>query len=173
MPVACQTAGLLRRKFLSLPLLLLCAFLLTELNAQSQNAYKKDFSFLRLNEVKASAVRHFVDNFSGASDIRWTCDEQYYIASFTDGHSRSKAYYKINGNFAFCLKYYQADALEDEVKSAVLNKFPNCEIIVVTEISALEKKAFYVNIVDGATIKTLLCNDEGIDVTETIQNAGI
>ena len=173
MPVACQTAGLLRRKFLSLPLFLFCALLLTESNAQSQNSYKKNFSFLRLNEVKASAVRHFVDNFAGAIDIRWTCDEQYYIASFTDGHSRGKAFYKINGNFAFCLKYYQADALEEEVRSAVIRKFPNCEIIVVTEINALEKKAFYINIIDGATIKTLLYNDAGIEVTETKQNAGI
>jgi hypothetical protein len=173
MPVARQTAGLLRRKFLFLQLILLCAFLLTALNADSQNAYKKEFSFLRLNEVKASAARHFINHFSTASDIRWTSDDQYYIASFMDGHSRAKAYYKINGNFAFCMKYYQADALAGEVKTAVMKKFPHSEIMVVTEISTLEKKAFYINIIDGTAIKTLLCNDDGIDVTETRQNAGI
>ena len=173
MPAACQTAGLLCRNFVSPPLILICAFLLTELNAHSQHAYKKEFSFLRLNEVKASAVRHFINHFSTASDIRWTSDEQYFIASFMDGHSRAKAYYKLNGNFAFCIKYYQADVLADEVKSAVMKKFPHSEIIMVTEISTLEKKAFYIDIIDGTSIKTLLCNVDGIEVTETRQNAGI
>lgn len=172
MPAACQPAGLPRRKFLSLSLFFLCAFLLTESNAHGQNAYKKDFSYLRLNEINASAARHFLINFETASDVRWTSDDRYYIANFTEGHTSAKAYYKSNGNFAFCFKYYQADALEEALKSAIIKKFPDGKITVVTEINTGEARAYYINIIDGGTIKTLLCNDNGIEITETIQNAG-
>ena len=94
--------------------------------------------------------------------------------AFNADNSRTRVYYKSNGNFAFCLKYYPGDALNGDLKSAIFKKFPGCQIMVITELTDdLHKQAFFVNIKYGLNVETLRCDDEGIEVTENIKDAGI
>jgi hypothetical protein len=144
-----------------------------EINAIGQNSVKSKYANLRMNEVNIHAVRHFLDNFSGADGVIWNREDDYYVASFHAGHSIDKAYYKSNGNFAFCIKHYLAEDLDGGLKSAVLKEFPGSRIMLVTELTNLDNQTYYINIKSGTFIKTLRCNDEGIEITESITDAGI
>ncbi len=148
-------------------------FSLMTLNALGQHEENNSSAFLRLNEVNSHATRHFFNHFSQATGVKWTRDDYYYIASFNADHSKARVYYKYNGNFAFCIKNYLVDELKPELKSAIFKKFPGCQIRLVTELTGQDKQAFYVNIKYGDYLKTLCCNDEGIEITENIMDAGI
>jgi hypothetical protein len=141
------------------------------LNAFSQHLNNNGFALLRMNEVNARAARHFLENFSPSSTVKWFQDELHYVATFTEGDSTDRVYYKSNGNFDFCLKYYRPDALEPYLKSVVFKKFPGCEILTITEITDLETKELSIKIKDGIYIRTLSCSDEGIEITENIRNS--
>lgn len=153
----------------SISLLLLS---LIEINALGQHSVGASYASLRMNEVNIHAVRHFLENFPCVKGVFWTRDDDYYVASFHSGHSIDKAYYKFNGNFAFCEKYYLDDDMDVELKSTVLKLFPGSRIMLVTELSNFENKTYFVNIKTGPFIKTLRCNEDGIEITATIIDAG-
>jgi len=144
---------------------------LFSLIAFSQHLDNNGFALLRMNEVNARAARHFIENFSPSSSVKWFQDEQHYVATFTEGDSTDKVYYKTNGNFDFCLKYYRPDALEPYIKSIVFKKFPGCEILTITELTDLETKELSIKIKDGIYIRTLSCSDAGIEITENIRDS--
>jgi len=160
-------------RYLSRGLLSLLLLLLIELSAFSQNSARVSFANLRMNDVNIHAVRHFLNNFSLATGVKWNREENYYVASFTSNHTTDKAYYKIDGSFAFCVKYYLADALDKGVKTTILEKFPGCKIMLVTELTDLDNQTYIVNIKTGIYIKTLSCEEDGIEITESIVDAGI
>jgi hypothetical protein len=141
------------------------------LNVFSQRSDHNGFVLLRMNEVNAHAARHFLENFSPSSTVRWFQDHLHYVATFTEGYSTDRVYYKSNGNFDFCLKYYRADALEPYLKSIVFKKFPGCEILTVTEVTDLETKELSIKIKDGIYIRTLSCSDQGIEITENFRDS--
>jgi hypothetical protein len=143
------------------------------MGAFGQSAYQPGFAYLRMNEVNSHAARHFLTHFSQATGVKWSRDDHYLIASFNSGGATARSYYKNNGNFAFCVKNYSVDALNGDLKSVIFKKFPGCKIILVTELTNQDKQAFYINIKCSGYIKTLCCNDEGIEVTENIIDAGI
>lgn len=154
--------------FLYLP-----AFLLTMLlgmNVVGQPLGSNRFVVLRMNEVNVHAARHLLSHFSPTTSVKWFVDEHHYIATFKEADSADKVYYKTNGNFDFCIKYYRSDALEANLKSTVLRKFPGCEILTVTEITDLERKELSIKIKDGVYIRTLNCSDQGIEITENIRD---
>jgi hypothetical protein len=144
---------------------------LFSLIAFSQHLDNNGFALLRMNEVNARAARHFIENFSPSSSVKWFQDEEHYVATFTEGDSTDKVYYKTNGNFDFCLKYYRPDALEPYIKSIVFKKFPGCEILTITELTDLETKELSIKIKDGIYIRTLSCSDAGIEITENIRDS--
>jgi hypothetical protein len=145
--------------------------LLFGMSVRGQSLQTGHFADLRLNEVNTRAVRHFLSHFSPTSPVKWFQNEQYYIATCSEGDSADRIYYKTNGNFDFCIKYYRADALDMNLKSFVFRKFPGCEILTVTELTDLEKKELSIKIKDGSYIRTLSCSDEGIEITENIKDS--
>jgi len=150
---------------------LILMFALLNLNALSQHLDNNGFALLRMNEVNTHAVRHFLTNFTPSSTVKWFQDEHHYIATFQEGDSTDRVYYKTNGNFDFCIKYYRSDALEPYLKSIVFKKFPGCEIMTITELTDLEKTELSIKIKDGLYIRTLSCSEEGIEITENIKDS--
>lgn len=141
------------------------------LKAVSQSLDHNGLALLRMNEVNAHAARHFLENFSPSSSVKWFQDEQHYIVTFQEGDSTNRAYYKNNGNFDFCVKYYRSDALESNLRSTVLRKFPGCDILTVTEITDLERTELSIKIKDGNYIRTLNCSGSSIEITENIRDS--
>jgi hypothetical protein len=173
MPAILRSIGLLMRRFISLRFLSLWLFSLVVMNASSQNVDKNGFNYLRMNEVNSHAARHFLTNFSEANLVGWIKEPDLYVVRFTVGYSTAKAYYDDNGNFICCLKHCLSEELSSNLKSAIFNQFPECKILIVNELTNLEKQAYFINIKCGEYIKTLCCNDEGIKVTENFKDAGL
>ena len=157
------------RSFATPGLILLISLL--SLNTLGQCLDNNGFNILRLNEVNMHVVRHFLTNFSPSSSVKWFQDKHHYIATFQEGDSTDRVYYKTNGNFDFCIKYYRSDALDPYLKSFVFKKFPGCEILTITELTNLERKELSIKIKDGLYIRTLSCSDAGIEITENIRDS--
>jgi hypothetical protein len=128
---------------------------------------------LLLNEVNSSAARHLLKYFSPKTEVSWYQEKNGYVAVYDEGSKSDRVYYKLNGNFEGCTKYYQADALDGDMKSTLLNKFPGCKIMIVTEITNLEKQELFIKIKDGSYIRTVHFSGEGIEVTENILDGSI
>lgn len=157
------------RSFAAPGLILILSFF--SLNVFSQQLDNSGFALLRMNEVNTRATRHFLQNFSPSSTVKWFQNELHYVATFTEGDSTDRVYYKSNGNFDFCIKYYRADALEPYLRSVVFKKFPGCEILTITELTDLETKELSIKIKDGIYIRTLSCSDGDIEITENIRES--
>jgi hypothetical protein len=128
---------------------------------------------LRLNEVNGAAARHFMNHFSGDGPEKWIRADNFYVAIFTDGQKKAKAYYDSRGGFIYCIKYYLADQLDRDTRSAILKEFEGYEIDVVTEITNLRDRLYFIKIKNSLNIKTLRIADGDIEVTEDYKNAGI
>lgn len=174
MPAIIPSCGSMPRNSSSPRFLLFVILSVVGMHASGQSAYPDGSANLRMNEVNSHAARHFLSHYVSASGVRWIREEHYYIACFDSDRSRTRVHYKSNGNFAFCTKCYREDALDMDLKSAIVKKFPGCQILTITELTDdLYKKAFFVNIKNGLYLKTLRCDNEGIEVTEDIKDAGI
>ena len=150
---------------------LILLIVLLSLNAFCQHLDSDGFVSLRMNEVNSHAARHFLEKFSPSSAVKWFQDEHHFVATFQEGDSTDRAYYKSNGSFDYCIKYYRPDALEPYLKSIVFKKFPGCEILTVTEFTNLESKELSIKIKDGIYIRTISCSEEGIEITENIRDS--
>jgi len=159
-----------RYRSFAVPGLILLITLLS-LNSLGQHLDNGGFVLLRMNEVNTHAARHFMENFSPSSTVKWFQDEHHYVVTFQEGDSTDRVYYKNNGNFDFCIKYYRAAALEPYLKSIVFKKFPGCEILTVTELTDLESKELSIKIKDGIYIRTISCSEEGMEITENIRDS--
>ena len=159
-----------RPHFLYFQPFLLC--MLLGMTAFGQRSDLNNLEVTRRNEVNVHAVRHFLAHFYPTTPVKWFQDEHHFVAIFKEGDSTDRVFYKTNGNFEGCFKYYGADDLDQQLKSTVLRKFPGCEIMTITELTDLDKKELYIKIKDGAYIRTLTCSNEGIEITENIKNGG-
>jgi hypothetical protein len=148
------------------------ALMLFTLSVLGQRSDVNDFAVLRKNEVNAHAARHFLAHFNPTTPVKWFQDEHHYVAIFKEGDSTDRVYYKNNGNFEGCFKYYGAAELDKQLKSTVMRKFPGCEIMTITELTDLEKRELYIKIKDGAYIRTLTCSGEVIEITENMKDGG-
>ncbi len=148
--------------FLYLPLLFLT------IQALGQEYDFNSSRVLRLNEVNTYAARHLLRNFSPSAEVTWIQEKHGFVALCNEGDSVVKVYYKLNGNFESCIKYYLADDLNANLKSTLLKKFPGCKIMMVTEITNLEKEELYIKIKDGVYIRTVHFSDDGMEITENI-----
>ncbi len=166
-PAKCMRRFLPSRQIL-LHFFLLVAFSGLSLMVQAQQPDTDKGILLRLNEINTTAARHLLTNFSFSTHVKWFREKHHFIAIGQEGDSTVRVYYKINGNFEYCLKYYLADALDRNLKSTVLNKFPGCKIMVVTKLTNLAKEELFIRIKDGGFIRTVHFSDEGMEITENI-----
>ncbi len=143
-------------------------FLLLTIQVLGQQSDLSSSRVLLLNEVNTSAARHLLTNFSPSAEVTWIQEKHGFVALCNEGDSILKVYYKQNGNFESCIKYYLADDLNVSLKSTLLKKFPGCKIMMVTEVTNLEKEELFIKIKDGVYIRTVHFSGEGMEITENI-----
>jgi hypothetical protein len=172
MPARFRHFVLIIRRFPSPQLLFFCMLMMFGRHVNGQSAFQPSYTYMRLNEVNGRAARHFLNHYAQATVVKWSRDDDYLIASFKTGKATARSYYKINGNFAFCIKNYSGEELNSDLKLGILQHYPGGEIILVTELTMQDKQAYYIKIKCNGYIKTLCCNDDGIVVTENFVDAG-
>jgi hypothetical protein len=129
-------------------------------------------AFLGINEINAKAARHFANHFKPDSREKWVIIDGFYIASFTQATVRTQAFYTSRGGFAYTIKYYTAELLNDDIKTTILKKFKDHFIDVVTEISVLTDQIYYIKIKNSSNIKMIKYAQNVIEVTEDFGNVG-
>src|SRR5450432_2055545 len=144
------------------------SLLLLTIHAFGQQPDMNSSRKLLLNEVNVSAERHLLRHFSPSAEVIWFEENHGFVALCNEGDSIVRVYYKLNGNFESWTKYYLADALDVNRKSTLLKKCPGCTIMMVTELTNLEKEELFIKIKDGAYIRTVHFSDEGMEITENI-----
>lgn len=154
--------------FLPFFLLLLSIYALGQQPSDMNSSQK-----LMLNEVNASAERHLLKHFSPTAEVSWYLEKNGLVALYNEGEISSRVYYKLNGNFEGCTKYYTSQDLDKGRKSVLLRRFPGCKIMVVTEITNLEKQELFVKIKDGNYIRTVHFSDDGVEITENMLDGSI
>ncbi len=158
-------------RFCGVRILLIPISLLLTMHTLAQPMEMNGSQKLLLNEVNSSAARHLLKNFSPTGEVTWYLEKNGYVALCNEGNLTARVYYKLNGNFEGCTKYYLADAMDENRKSVLMTKFPGCKILMVTEITNFEKQELFVKIKDGSFIRTIHFSDEGVEVTENILDA--
>ncbi len=128
---------------------------------------------LRLNEINSHAARHFGKHFTSVLTEKWIKTDDYYIASFLESGTPSKAYYDLKGRFKFYIKSYSVEKLQKDVASLISKQFSGYKIDVVTEISTLEEHFYIIKIKNDSNIKTLKVAEGNIEVIEDFVNAGL
>jgi hypothetical protein len=128
--------------------------------------------FLRINEINAKAARHFVKHFNADGREQWIIIDGFYIASFTKESVRTQVFYTSRGGFAYTVKNYTADRLQNDIKTAVLSRFQDHCIDVVTEISILTDQIYYIKIKNSTNIKMIRFAQNSMEVTEDFGNVG-
>jgi hypothetical protein len=154
--------------FLPFFLLSLCIYALGQQQLDMNSSQK-----LMLNEVNAFAERHLLKHFSPTAEVSWYLEKNGLVALYNENEKSARVYYKLNGNFEGCTKYYTSESLDKGPKSVLLRRFPGCKIMVVTEITNLEKQELFVKIKDGNYIRTVHFSDEGVEITENILDGSI
>ena len=149
-------------------LFLYFSLLFLTMNVLGQPSDMNSSRVLLLNEVNTSAARHLLKNFSPSAEVTWIQEKHGFVALCNEGDSVVKVYYKLNGNFESCIKYYLANDLDMNRKSILLKKFPGCRIMMVTELTNLEREELYIKIKDGAYIRTIHFSGDGMEITENI-----
>jgi hypothetical protein len=139
---------------------------------QSSSTAANSGQRLRINEISAKAARHFATHFSTANNEKWTILDGFYIASFSDTQVRTEAFYTVRGNFAYCVKYYGDGMLNQNIRLAIMKKYEGHKIDVVTEISNLEEKLYFIKIKSSTDTKTLKILNGEIEVEEEFRNDG-
>ena len=129
-------------------------------------------SYLRINEVNAKAARHFANHFASDGTEKWAIIDGFYIASFSQGNVKTEVFYNSRGGFAYTVKSYPADLLLVDIKLAILRKFQDHIIDVITEISNLSEKLYYIRIKNSSNIKMLKIVGNEMEITEDFANGG-
>src|SRR5580765_717055 len=130
MPACFNYCSLVSRLLFQRQFVLCLSFSILTLNAIGQGNEKNPVAFLRLNEVNNRASRHFLNHYSQATSVRWIRDKNFYIAGFETVNTCAIVFYRNNGIFAFCVKNFLEDVLNADLKSAILRKFPGCQIMM-------------------------------------------
>ena len=125
---------------------------------------------LKMNEVRTNAARHFRNHFSANGNERWYKVDEFYMASFIDGQVITKAYYSSKGVFAFSVRYYTQELLSPDTRFLILKRFDGYKIDVITEISNLQEKFYFIKIKNATNIKTLKVINDNIEVVEDFVN---
>ena len=129
-------------------------------------------SSLRINEVNARAARHFANHFNSEGNEKWVILDGFYIASFTTDGVRTEAFYTSRGGYAYTVRYYQANRLNENIRLAVLRRYKDHSIDVVTEISNYTGQVYFVKIKNSSNIKMVRITGNEMEVTEDFANIG-
>ncbi len=158
--------------------LLVAGILFSPANSYSQNYGATNVSgvpYLRLNEINATAARHFIRHFSSNGQEKWEMSEDCFIAIYSEagGSIENKVYYTKNGHFMYSVRTYGEDQLNPLLKRVTLDKFEAYTIKSVLEISDLKSTSYFFHIANSTNFKTVKYFDGRFEVTETYQNGRI
>ncbi|MDX2045653.1 MAG: hypothetical protein SFU87_02655 [Chitinophagaceae bacterium] len=129
-----------------------------------------DGPYLRLNEIKLSAARHFKNKFPFVTDDCWLKIEKGYVAKFISNAVPYNVFYDNRGRFIYSASYYEAERMPQNIKKIFQKKYPGYSVKTVTEVNADEGTVYLVHIKTSEDFKIVQVVDEILSVLEDLDN---
>lgn len=123
-----------------------------------------------LNEVSVRAYRYFHREWPAVADEAWYKMDGQLMATFLWQGHRIKVFFNPKGAFLYNLEYYAGWDIAPELSTMIRNKYPDCRIKVVTEVSTPDQKAFYITIENSALVRTLSIVNGKMEVVSELSN---
>ncbi len=139
------------------------------LNRPAQN-YRPEYTDTKyLNDVNGNAIRHFAKTFGEFTDENWTATADGYRADYVNNAIIYHVEYSKAGNWISTLRVYQQELLPTQIANLLLVEFPSFAILTTNEISTADKLAYFIQIQDSTTLKTISIIDGELKILNTYQ----
>jgi len=143
------------------------------LNRPTHN-YRPEFTETKyLNEVNVNAIRHFAKTFGESTDENWTTTEDGYRADYVNNAIIYHIEYNKAGNWISTLRVYQPESLPTQIADLVHAEFPSFTILTTNEVSTGDKLAYFIQIQDSTTLKTISIVDGELKTLNTYQRGDL
>jgi hypothetical protein len=113
--------------------------------------------------VRTKVMRTFLQNFEGATGVRWSRDGKRYLASFTQGDQTGNALVAANGAMLYSLRYGTEKHLPREVRHLVRSTYYDVKIQNVTEVNSNNIRAWIVSMQDADNLVVVRVLDGALD----------
>jgi len=123
-----------------------------------------------LNEVSVRAYRYFHKQWLAVVDEAWYKMDGQLMATFLSHSHLIKVFFNLKGAFLFNLEYYAGKDIATELSTMIRNKYPGCQIKVVTEVSSLDQKAYYITMENSALVRTISIVNGKMEVLSELSN---
>jgi len=123
-----------------------------------------------LNEVSVRAYRFFHKEWPAITDEVWYKTDKEFMVVFSSHAHRIKTFFNLKGVFLYNLEYYAGKDIAADMAVMIRNKYPSYQIKVVTEVSSLDQKAYYITIENSALVKTLSIVNGKMEVLNELTN---
>ena len=124
-------------------------------------SFPADNVFVR-DQVKAN----FDKTFPNANDVTWVKHDNNTVkAVLIQDDIKTHITYNPDGSVNQCLRYYDCKNLPAHIRAKIFEKYPECQIVGVTELFADNALNFYINIKNDSKILELRADPSG-DLTK-------
>jgi len=136
--------------------------------------YRPEFTDTKyLNEINVNAIRHFNRTFGEFTDENWTTTEDGYRADYVNNAIIYHIEYNKAGNWVSTLRVYQSELLPTQIADVVHAEFPSSTILTTNEVSTGDKLAYFTQIQDSTTLKTVSIVDGELKTLNTYQRGDL
>ena len=121
-----------------------------------------------IRDVNKKVLRSFYNTYGEMRGTSWFRSANGFGVNFKNYGMSNTIYYKENGVVETEIHSYSGDKLPQRVQQFVRSRFYDFTINHVTEIHKNEATAFYVQIEDASSIKTLKIVEDEFEIVETL-----
>lgn len=113
-------------------------------------------------KVSPKVKTAFEKSFTGASNVSWEKNDDFYFAHFKLNTRDMDAAYNENGELLGISRVIASGELPLNISRAIADKYPEYAVSnAVTEISYEEQTNYYVNVSNSRQLLKLKCNSNG------------
>lgn len=106
--------------------------------------------------VHSKVLKAFRRTFKVSVPVRWSTDENFYLAYFEKDGIQHRITYRKNGQMIQTMKTYSVKHLDREVKARVEEAYDGYDITGATEVITGQETVYFVNIESRRKLKELI-----------------
>ena len=138
------------------------------------HSYRSEFTEAKyLNEINVNAIRHFAKAFGEPTDENWTTTEDGFRADYVKNAIIYHIEYNKAGNWISTLRVYQPETLPTQIADLLHAEFPSFTTLTTNEVSTGDKLAYFIQIQDATTLKTVCVVDGELKTLNTYQRGDL
>jgi hypothetical protein len=110
-------------------------------------------------KTTARAIASFMKEFHKASDVSWSANNNYIMASFELDNQTQYAYYDYQGNLVGVVHHMLTSSLPDDLSSDIRKNYSGYWVTELFQVSSEQGDAYYIQLKNGD--ETIVLSTEG------------